>query len=75
MIDIYTTTGERYSFDEDTERIFKDGKLLPSSIAEPVYQGLQDDNVPTFAGILLKNIDSILSSNGNINKLTDVNTL
>ena len=46
MIDIYNTiTGEKYSFDEDTQRIFKDGYLLSSAQAEPIYSSLDEDSL------------------------------
>lgn len=75
MIDIFTIQGDRYSYDEDTARIFKDGKLLSSTIAEPLYQGLTEDGAPKFAGIFLKLDNKILSLSGNINQITDPNTI
>lgn len=70
MIDIVTIKGEKYSFDESTQRIFKDGVLVPGTVAEPVYTG--DFN---FSGILLKASKSILSLNGNINPITNINNI
>ncbi len=70
MIDIVTIKGEKYSFDESTQRIFKDGVLVPGTVAEPVYAG--DFN---FSGILLKASKSILSLNGNINPITNINNI
>lgn len=75
MRDIYTIKGEHYSYDENTTRIFKDGQLLSSTEAEPVFQGLSEDSVPMFAGIYLKNLDAILSLTGKLNPVTDVNTI
>lgn len=70
MIDIVTIKGEKYSFDESTQRIFKDGVLVPGTVAEPVYSG--DFN---FSGILLKSSKSVLSLNGNINPITNINNI
>ena len=75
MIDIFTISGDRYSYDEETERVFKDGKLLPSTIAEPLYQGFNEDKTPKFSGIFLKLENKILSLFGNINPITDPNTI
>ena len=50
MIDIITIKGEKYGFDENTQRIFKDGVVIPKTVAEPVYSG---PNL-SFSGILLK---------------------
>ena len=73
---IISFKGERYSFDQDTERIFKDGKVLLSSQASPVYSYLGDkNNPPKFSGILLKDINSILTLNGKINPIIDINTI
>lgn len=70
MIEITTiTTGETYKFDQETERIYKSGVLIPKTEAEPVYSGMK------FAGIYLKTKDSVLSLSGKINKLTDPETL
>lgn len=76
MIDIYNAiTGEKYSFDEDTQRIFKDGLLLSSVQAEPIYSSLDDDILPVFSGLLLKETNSILSLSGKINVITDINAV
>ena len=75
MIDIITIKGEKYSFDEDTQRIFKDGLLLSSVNIEPVYSRLKKDSVPTFSGLLLKDSGSILSRSGKISPITDINSI
>jgi hypothetical protein len=76
MIDIITIKGEKYSFDPDTERVFKDGKLLSSASVEPVYSGFSEDEPPLFSGIFLKGINSILSLSGKINPvITDINSV
>ena len=73
MIEIFTIKGERYSYDEATQRIFKDGKLLSSVQAEPVFSNV--DEAPRFSGIYLKDINSILSLSGKINPITDTNSI
>jgi len=73
MIDIITIKGEQYRFDPETERIFKDGKLIPRSEAEPVYS--DTENYPKFSGIFLKNLGSIVSLSGKTNSLTDIENI
>jgi hypothetical protein len=55
----------------ETERIFKGGKLLDTSEAEPVYSGV--DKNPEFAGIHLKALGAVLSRSGKINEVVDIN--
>lgn len=74
MIDIYTIKGERYSYDENTMRLFKDGNLLSQNIAEPVFQ-TNSSGIPEFAGIYLKDSDKIVSMSGNINPITNPNSI
>lgn len=75
MINIITKTGESYSFDPSTSRIFKDGVLLSSSKVEPVYSST-NSNSPTFSGIYLKERGSILNLNGVENlAITDINLI
>ena len=77
MIDIITITGERYSFDPETERVFKDGKLIPSTEAEPVYSNVPNDKdaPPRFSGLYFKSSDSILSLSGKLSPVTDINNI
>ena len=75
MIDIITLKGERYSFDETTQRIFKDGILLSSVKVEPVYSRPSKDSIPVFSGILLKDTGFVLSKSGKINAITDINSV
>jgi hypothetical protein len=75
MIDIVTIKGEKYSFDETTQRIFKDGILLSSVNVEPVYSKVSKDSPYTFSGILLKESRSILSRSGKISPITDINLI
>lgn len=75
MIDIVTIKGEKYSFDETTQRIFKDGILLSSVQVEPVYSKHSKDSGPVFSGLLLKDSGSILSRSGKISPITDINLI
>ena len=73
MIDIVTIKGELYRFDPETDRIFKGGRLLDSSEAEPVYSNV--DEFPVFSGIFLKDVGAVLTRSGKINTITDINTI
>lgn len=65
--EIITLKGERYSVDEETGRIFKDGYVVPSNSAQIVYSHLGDKNQPPkFSGIWLKDNNSILTLTGRI---------
>lgn len=76
MVDIYTVaTGEHFSYDQETNRIFKDGKLMPSYEYEAVFSGFSDGGIPKFAGILRKAVNSIISLSGTENPVTDINTI
>ena len=75
MIDIITIKGEKYSFDETTQRVFKDGILLSSVNVEPVYSRPSKDSLPVFSGLLLKDSNSVLSKSGKINPITDINAM
>jgi len=75
MTEIYTIKGEKYSFDPETERIFKDGVLLGIEQVEPIYSKNTEDNAPRFSGIYLKDINSILSLSGKINPITNINSI
>lgn len=76
MIDIITIKGEKYSFEETTGRLFKDGLVLPSTLYEPVYSNSFDENTPPkFSGILIKETNSILSLFGHINPISDINQI
>ena len=74
MIDIATLTGERYSFDPDTQRIFKNDILVPTSEAEPVFSEMGEGQ-PEFSGIFLKKLGKVISRSGKINSITDPNNI
>ncbi len=74
MIDILTLTGERYSFDPDTQRIFKNDILIPDTEAEPVFSELESGQ-PEFSGIYLKRLNKVVSRSGKINTITDLNNI
>lgn len=73
MIDIITKEGELYRFDPETSRIYKDGFLLTSVMAEPVYSDVNGET--RFSGIYLKNTDQILTLSGNKNTITNINSI
>lgn len=75
MIDIVTMKGEKYSFDPETERIFKDGYVVPSTTAIPVYSKDLKSTEPKFVGIHLKTTGNVISLSGNTNQITDPNTV
>lgn len=74
MIDIVTLTGEKYSFDPETQRIFKAGILVPSTDAEPVFSEMESGE-PEFSGIYLRKTNQVLSRSGKLNTLTDSNNI
>lgn len=69
VIEIQCERGQ-YSFDPETERIFKDGELVPSDMVMPIYSYYGKKHLPQFAGIWLRDIDSILTQSGKINVRT-----
>lgn len=74
MIEIVTLKGERYSFDPDTQRIFKGGILMTDSEAEPVFSELESGE-PEFSGIHLKRTNQVISRSGKINTIVDPNNM
>lgn len=74
MIDIVTLRGERYSYDPDTFRIFKNNELIPDTIAEPVFSDAADGE-PEFSGIYLKPTNQIISRSGKINTVDNPDIL
>lgn len=75
MIDIVTKKGEKYSFDPKTERLFKDGVLIPKATIEPVYCGNGKDSEPVFAGLFVKASNSIITKTGNKKPIVDINSI
>lgn len=67
-IDIISFKGERYTFDPDTGRIFKDGKVIVSDLVEPVYSYMGNpNNPPKFSGIYFREKNQILTLSGKVN--------
>ena len=75
MIEIVTQRGEVYSFDPDTQRVFKGQMFVPRTEIEPVYSGSDDEGIPEFAGLYLKGKGSILTKNGVEKKLTQIDAI
>ena len=76
MIEIITEHSERYTFDPVTKRIFKDGFVIPSTEAEPIYSNSPDPNMPPkFAGILFRGEGRIVSLSGKISQVSDPNSI
>ena len=73
VITITSVDGELYKFDPETERIFRDGVLVPSSQAEPVYSDV--NGLTKFSGLYLKNTKQILTLSGMKNPVTDSATI
>ena len=73
MVKINSSDGSVYEFNEITKEIKKNGIVLSDGIAEPVYTNNENENaVPTFSGIYLKNVGKIVSITGSINTVTRV---
>lgn len=75
MIEITTIKGDKYSYDETNQRIYKNNILLTSAQAEPVFSNITDDQLPRFSGIYLKDNNSIVTLSGKINPTTDINSI
>ena len=71
MVEILANTGELYKYDQETDRIYKDGFVLPSTTAEPVFSDVNGNT--KFSGIFLKTSNQILTLSGNLNPVTNLN--
>lgn len=67
LIIINTVQGE-YSYDPNTDSVFKDSKLLTEGEAEPVFSTNTGSLI--FSGIYLKGVNKIISLSGKLNPLT-----
>lgn len=74
MIDIITIKGDLWSYDPENIRIFKDGKLVSSDEAEPVFNDT-DTEEPGFSGIYLKTTNQIISRSGKVNTIDNPNNI
>lgn len=70
MIDIPSKRGY-YSYDPETERVFLNDELIPSSKVSPIYSYYGKRHFPQFAGLLLKEYNVILSLSGKENPVTE----
>jgi hypothetical protein len=76
MIDIFSEKGEKYTYDPETGRIFRDGFLVSSVEAEPIFSNSPSPNLPPrFSGVLLKGRNEILTLSGKYNKVSDPNSI
>lgn len=65
-----------FNFDTETELILKDGVVTSRSDYEPVFLNHPDRKTPPeLSGILIVKENKIISRSGNINPLTDSNTI
>lgn len=76
MIEIYSEKGERYSYDPETGRLFRDGFVVSSVEAEPMFSNSPSPNIPPrFTGIFFKGRNEILTLSGKYNKVSDPNSI
>jgi hypothetical protein len=75
MIDIITGKGEKYSFDPETQRLFKDGVFIPKTQVEPVYSGNDKNNAPIFAGLYFRDKNKILTISGKYKNIVDIDSI
>lgn len=75
MIEIVTKKGEVYSYDESTQRLFKDNRYIPRTEIEPVYSDNGQDKEPVFSGLYIKSSNSIITLTGNIKPVVDINSI
>ena len=71
MIQINSSKGV-FQYDEDTGRIYVNGVLGSSKKYEPIFVGgVEKGDYPQLCGILLKEINSVVTINGGVHKITD----
>lgn len=74
--EIITGSGDRYTFDPDTETIAKNGTVIGKTEAEPVYgSNGRTDGAPEFSGIYLKGKGQIITRSGRISQVCDENLI
>lgn len=76
MIEIQSEKGEFIKYDPSTGRIFRDGYVVSSVEAEPIFSNTSDSNlVPKFSGIFFKGRGEILSLSGKYSQISDLNSI
>lgn len=75
MIEIITEKGIKYTFDPNTQRLFRDQTFIPKTEIEPIYSGNNDDGQPELAGLYLKTKGTIITRNGIEKKLTPIDSI
>lgn len=71
MIEILSE-GDKWGFDEATQRLYKNDMVVPERDAIPVYSNSDKDALPEFSGIYVKATGCIISLSGNVNKIENV---
>lgn len=74
MIYINSSVG-KFSYDETTQRLFRDGEYVPKSEVEPVFSGNSEENVPIFSGLYVKSTNTIITLSGNSKPVVDINSI
>ncbi len=75
-INIQSSSGDLFQFNTETELILKNGVVVPRSDYEPVFLNHPDKKTPPeLSGILFVREKKIMSRSGNINPITDPNTI
>jgi hypothetical protein len=75
-INIQSISGDLFQFDTETELIMKNGIVVSRTDYEPVFLNHPDKKTPPeLSGIFFVKEGRILSRSGNINPITDPNTI
>lgn len=73
MVEIISHEGEVFKYDQANDRIYKDGYVLSSTIAEPVFSDV--NGASRFTGIFLKPTNQILTLSGKKNYVSNINAV
>lgn len=64
-----------YTYNEEDQKIYKNGSTVPDPNLEPIYSENSEGGVPEFAGIYFRDRGQILSVSGNFNNIDDINSI
>ncbi len=71
-IEFLAENGSKYSYEEETGFIKKDGMVVPSTLIYPVFiQPANDDIPPQLSGLWLRNEEKIICRSGKISPTID----